>query len=743
MDNNSKTNVIDELKSETEDSDDGLKIVIDSPQTKRKCKPKQLELSPNDKEIIETVENDLEKTLEEKAAKANLTAYNVKNILKHVVMNEHLLALVRQAEDPQSKVDDLPIYEPKLTRAKAKELFPSQAVASIPWILPPKPSSEVQVLISEELQEDSSGDEYIPGDEESEDDKDSSIHNESDPLLLDPPTPKNTDSSTQTQWSEDGMFKIPHAKTKEALEEEANIAKRTRSKLSLSSTPLEVIEEAFIPPDITTDMYDLDCDDDDWRDFLKTFTRPLDEVTKDDEDHDPEYNVLADEEIDKVDKEELRADKAVKVTRKELNELMAELFEYADNFTQENQNCNQPLANCEPQLQFTILDNGVVEQSNTTSSANLEIETVANEEVQIDEILINDAQANLLQQQMRQHVQMLTQNFILGYEHPEYSEVASKCKEYLLNLKCLSSLKTCSYFFAANLQPALDLLDFWEKKFQSNDEEVQCTKEYVARVYNDSKTSINLGNTYVITFPPLILETISRSNVFLYASLLPKIPFKPPRNNAASKVVTQSENELIALGLEQFIPFLKEDPFHVDKDGKVRMKHVCYYIQKYMMPVRNYQKLYRHVNACKTLRVDPNPIQYYFQNNKAPITVHYIINLDQLGVLPPCQRKPEELPYQWKEYLFPPTVQTQVCKSLLIPIVPSNITKITKPPAYNFITKKKRILPKPSNNRKTTSRVTTSVRRKAKFENESIKSFADFRTNTRIASTPITKTKKL
>lgn len=80
---------------------------------------------------------------------------------------------------------------------------------------------------------------------------------------------------------------------------------------------------------------------------------------------------------------------------------------------------------------------------------------------------------------------------------------------------------------------------------------------------------------------------------------------------------------------------------------------------------------------------------------------------------------------------------------MLIPIVPSNITKITKPPAYNFITKKKRILPKPSNNRKTTSRVTTSVRRKAKFENESIKSFADFRTNTRIASTPITKTKKL
>lgn len=66
----------------------------------------------------------------------------------------------------------------------------------------------------------------------------------------------------------------------------------------MSSTPLEVIEEAFIPPDITTDMYDMDCDDDDWKEFLKKFTRPLEEVTKEDDDHDPEYNILADEEIE-------------------------------------------------------------------------------------------------------------------------------------------------------------------------------------------------------------------------------------------------------------------------------------------------------------------------------------------------------------------------------------------------------------------------------------------------------------
>lgn len=38
-----------------------------------------------------------------------------------------------------------------------------------------------------------------------------------------------------------------------------------------------------------------------------------------------------------MDKEELRADKAVKVTRKELNNLIAELFEFTDRFSKQEQ----------------------------------------------------------------------------------------------------------------------------------------------------------------------------------------------------------------------------------------------------------------------------------------------------------------------------------------------------------------------------------------------------------------------
>ncbi|KRT82144.1 hypothetical protein AMK59_3771 [Oryctes borbonicus] len=201
---------------------------------------------------------------------------------------------------------------------------------------------------------------------------------------------------------------------------------------------------------------------------------------------------------------------------------------------------------------------------------------------------------------------------------------------------------------------------------------------------------------------------------------------------------------LIALGLEQFTQFLANDPHHIGKNGKVRMKHLCYYIQRYMMPIRDYCKIYRHIAACKNLQVDPNPIQYYFQNNKAPTTVHYVIDLDQLGIIPPCQRKPEELPFQWKQYLFPNIIPSQVCNGILIPINSSNAIKNIRAPTYkDFITKKRRILPKPSSNPKSISRKPVLARKKIRFENESIRSFNDFKINSRASSTPIGKPTKL
>jgi hypothetical protein len=50
---------------------------------------------------------------------------------------------------------------------------------------------------------------------------------------------------------------------------------RTRSKVSYTDIPLEDIEQSFIPPDITTDMYEMVCDNEDWKQFLNEFVQPL------------------------------------------------------------------------------------------------------------------------------------------------------------------------------------------------------------------------------------------------------------------------------------------------------------------------------------------------------------------------------------------------------------------------------------------------------------------------------------
>lgn len=60
---------------------------------------------------------------------------------------------------------------------------------------------------------------------------------------------------------------------------------------------MEQIEQAFIPPDITKDMYEYDYDgDEEWNTFLNTLTQtlPQDAIVEDDPEADPEYNILAD-----------------------------------------------------------------------------------------------------------------------------------------------------------------------------------------------------------------------------------------------------------------------------------------------------------------------------------------------------------------------------------------------------------------------------------------------------------------
>nr|CAD7605372.1 unnamed protein product [Timema genevievae] len=126
------------------------------------------DLAVEEVEVLSTMEDELEKQLDAKASKSNLSVANVKNILKHVITNEHVLAMVRHTiKGNVITNEDLP-FQPKLTRAKTKELMKAQPELSWPVtaVTPVKKPLKCHVLMDQELPEDSSDEEYNPNNED-------------------------------------------------------------------------------------------------------------------------------------------------------------------------------------------------------------------------------------------------------------------------------------------------------------------------------------------------------------------------------------------------------------------------------------------------------------------------------------------------------------------------------------------------------------------------------------------------
>lgn len=63
----------------------------------------------------------------------------------------------------------------------------------------------------------------------------------------------------------------------------------------------------------------------------------------------------------------------------------------------------------------------------------VKVESKEGEDEKVAVQYVTAEQKLLLEQQIRQHVQMLTQNFLLTYNHPEFHEMAIKYKEFLVN----------------------------------------------------------------------------------------------------------------------------------------------------------------------------------------------------------------------------------------------------------------------------------------------------------------------
>ncbi|XP_074543545.1 GON-4-like protein [Halichoeres trimaculatus] len=616
-----------------EDSQVGGKVLRRRSGRKRKRKPTTENVrvggaSESEEEAESTVDMEisrqLDQSLETKSKQHNLTTVNVRNIIHEVITNEHVVAMMKAAIN---ETEAIPPFEPKMTRSKFKEVVEKGVVIPAWNISPIKKSSDVikapQFVDIPLAEEDSSDEEYHP-DEEEEDETAEDTFQESDmessassprgsrlsrgeedscspwqtsrcrsrrlraaSFTMGPPPPPKApphrampDSSFLEKLhaveEELAVCLEPYPALSESEDETGLMAYRTRSKRPLRDVPLGQLEAELRAPDITPDMYDSSSahEDREWTDWLRgLMTSDIDNEEECDDEDDPEYNFLAD--IDEPDQEDYRDDKAVRITKKEVNELMEELFETlkedltgqeVEEEEEEPQEETHAAQKHTPEEQLnTAEEEDEQEEEPITElrtvrqqlelirrrrAQGLPTHTLCNTHTECEEpytLRLNDAQRSRLTQQLQQHVQLLTQIHLLSSPVTKLHSEAETTRQFLCELEMLAqrsellSSSACppvsSVFRASNLQGALQLL-----------EELRQTP-----ISYQSQPRPPDSRGHMRSFPVMPAELawlFATRSVFLYPELLPCASLDPalycPRRTAA---FTAAEDCLLVLGL--------------------------------------------------------------------------------------------------------------------------------------------------------------------------------------------------
>ncbi|XP_055930597.1 GON-4-like protein isoform X2 [Argiope bruennichi] len=635
-----------------------------------------VEMDKNEKKVLGNKSEMIDTINTRTYSRKKLTAENLKTILRYLLANNSVLTMVQNSlksqkeNKSQLETKDQPISKVPAAKEINKSLWPA--------LTPKKPDDVSKKLLEEEYSEESASDEdYQPNEEElSDEDAMSSVKvDDLNASKMDEHILPDSKPPDQLSDDEDALV-IALPETDVSHDKEVDkIAQRTRSKLCLNDTPLETIESSFQPPDITIDMYDTHCDDAVWKEFLCEFTKPLTQgsgvgsVADDTEDErDPEYNVQEEEEDEdeEIDYDEICGENPLEVTGDEVNALMTEILEFAQEdkslleqdfsfleelsvaFSGNEKNSNDiqkegsqdvsekeknenvsKLENCCNNLETVIDSKDSNEKDNFNKSGEQEViesqsenaphsnTDVPSSPVKVENVrkewMIPDERRQL-EEQMRMYVQMLTQSYLLSHGFSSLHFINASSRFFLYEIKILASRGTPnnqrSAFYAHNLDDAIDIVS----KFEN-----------LAEPEKAKKRKMNKG------IPEYVKKALASSKAFIYPELLPTFGFYTfYRGSKAS--FSAAEDNLIALGLEQFS--YMEDPLE------------C--IQKFLLPTKSRYQIKCRIKNSKQKRDTENPIAYYCKYKKLPEFNRVIRIFDPNNVKAPEEYPPSALP-AWME----------------------------------------------------------------------------------------------
>ncbi|XP_015789914.1 GON-4-like protein [Tetranychus urticae] len=330
------------------------------------------------------------------------------------------------------------------------------------------------------------------------------------------------------------------------MSESDTIARRTRSKFQIEEEPKDTKEF----PDVTEDLYEpAKVDDDEWLNFLNSLYQDNpSRIFDEDEAKDPDYSVF--EDVDEL-------------AGKENHEAVIQ----------------------------NNLEVAPVEK--------IDLEAASTSDLSKWSAFFTDEDVILLHHQMAQHVQLLTQQYLLTMTSQTMGNVAENAAFLIKEINQFACGKEVSIFRTPNLPGALKILE--------------------DHPINPSNITVTANSWRQCPVPVIVRPIIANNpHVFQYHHLLPRSGFpdiklcdNQKKANAKTKTkFSLAEDHLIALGLEQF--------------SSVDKKLVCQYIKQLLLPVKSVDQIRmhiknkrRHINDESIGKCDEsNPITFYIKYGK-------------------------------------------------------------------------------------------------------------------------------
>ncbi|XP_046637979.1 uncharacterized protein LOC124316215 [Daphnia pulicaria] len=258
----------------------------------------------------------------------------------------------------------------------------------------------------------------------------------------------------------------------------------------------------------------------------------------------------------------------------------------------------------------------------------------------------------LFNEQMRKHVQLLTQMHLITAQQSTLVSVTEECRSMLQDLLSLKQNMEI-----ANLDEALDLVTYWETNVTKTSPETLFKFERTVVTSGERKKFVKRSSKHPNRYPfnPTMVKLMAESRVFIYPELLPTLAIFQSEPGPCK--MSLHEEQLIAMGMEQFTPYCTE---LLNDDAKVSSKEnlVHTMISLYMLPHWTAKQIATRIKNKsfnnKRNKNESNPIKYYRTNKVAPPIHHVVQPFDRYTTKRLCDVPISLLPERWQELFSKP-----------------------------------------------------------------------------------------